>query len=219
MGIKIALDAGHSDRWRGAVAGPLDGVGLIQARSPELQDAPLGRNEADLNLDMFWRVKHALGLQAVARDKVITVTATRPQKTTTRAGDLRARCARARQADCDAFVSLHFNADENPQANGLEVWCHTNDPASLALARLIRMRLLGALNGGGRDRGWGLIRDRGIKGSDALAVLNGTWRLMPAVLIEFAYLTNSHDRALWSDKHWRECAAAAVGWAIAEAIV
>jgi N-acetylmuramoyl-L-alanine amidase len=47
-----------------------------------------------------------------------------------------------------------------------------------------------------------------------LAVLRGTYRYMPAVLLEVGFLTNKHDVELLRNSNWREETAIALADAI-----
>jgi N-acetylmuramoyl-L-alanine amidase len=91
------------------------------------------------------------------------------------------RARRARDADCDVFVSLHLNANDDPQANGLEVLFR--DPAKDGpLAERLQRELLGVTG----------FRDRGTRRRTDLAVLR--FSRGPAVLIELGFISNARDR-------------------------
>jgi len=114
----------------------------------------------------------------------------------------------ARSARCDAFVSIHCNVGP-PAANGAEAFIVAGDQRSRTLA----LRLIEALACQG-------LRDRGVKTDSQsqhlrLSVLRGTYRYMPAVLLEVGFLTNKHDVELLRNPNWREETAVALADAIA----
>jgi N-acetylmuramoyl-L-alanine amidase len=97
------------------------------------------------------------------------------------------RAKNAKDAGCEAFVSLHLNSAEDDDARGLEVLFRDDDE----LAREMKDELI-EITG---------LRDRGIKKRLDLAVLkfNG-----PAILIELGFIGNDDDRAVLLNQAIRE---------------
>ncbi len=142
--------------------------------------------------------------------------------------ELQDRAALANAKQSSIFVSIHFNASPNRDANGLEIFCitprgspsteyddllvrdmiqeHGNESElqSFILASAIYHSLHGSpLN----------MFDRGLKRA-RFAVLRAT--KMPAVLVEGGFLTNVADAKLVAAKDWRNKYAAAIATGILE---
>lgn len=91
--------------------------------------------------------------------------------------------------DNSLFVSVHFNAVNNPSAHGAEVLYFSSSAKGKKLANILQDKFLDYL----------LVRDRGIKTRNDLTVLRRTE--MPAVLVEPLFLTNERDaQILKSDR-------------------
>lgn len=142
--------------------------------------------------------------------------------------ELHDRAALANAKQNAIYVSLHFNASSNREANGLEIFCITprgspsteydellvrdmvqeygneNEVQSFALAHAIQHSLQGS--------GLGMF-DRGLKRA-RFAVLRLT--KMPAVLVEGGFLSHRGDARLVAGKEWRNRYAAAVATGILE---
>jgi N-acetylmuramoyl-L-alanine amidase len=88
------------------------------------------------------------------------------------------RAARAEEAGCTHFVSIHLNEGQ-PNAEGVEVYYRRDDDASLAVDISKRISVVSKMG------------DRGAKKRPEFAVLhfNG-----PAVLIELGFITSKYDR-------------------------
>lgn len=103
----------------------------------------------------------------------------------TRNGDnfisLPKRASFANRYGADIFLSIHANASTDPCARGAEVLYHPASSDGLKLASAI-MAELGALKN---------VVSRGVKPRPKLCVLRKT--LMPAVLVECAFLSNEPD--------------------------
>lgn len=94
------------------------------------------------------------------------------------------RCRRANTQKCDLFLSIHCNASGGgwSSANGVESFISSkSDNKTKDIALKIQKGLV---------KGTG-FRDRGVKFSDELYVLNCT--NMPAVLIECGFMTNKYE--------------------------
>lgn len=107
--------------------------------------------------------------------------------------ELQARVAVANNAGADVFISLHCNAAASPQAHGTETWYyHDGEP----LAQVLTVCLA--------DTG---LANRGAK-QGSFYVLKYT--LMPAVLVEMAFITNPEEETKLADPAFQACVAAAI---------
>lgn len=95
----------------------------------------------------------------------------------------------AKQKNANLFVSLHCNASENEDANGIEIFYEGNQSIDAAMA--IYMPTLDHVKKSGRDD----VRGRGVK-KRALRVLDNN---LPSVLVESGFLTNEKDRKYLTD--------------------
>ena len=103
---------------------------------------------------------------------------------TSSAASLRARVQAANQWGADYFISLHCNANPNPQANGSEAYVYQRMGEAYPLAEQI---LIGLNETTG-------LRNRGVMINQGLYVLRRT--TMPAVLVEMGFLTNPEEAQL-----------------------
>ena len=157
-----------------------------------------GLIEDEVALDLVQRIGHHL--RAAGQETVYT----RPDAWLVGLSE-RARIARA--AKCDLFLSVHLNAGP-PAAHGVEAFVVKGDHASRRVAEL----LVGAVAELG-------MASRGVKWDSQsrhsrLAVLRGTYRWMPAVLIEVGFVTNLADAKLLHDRHWLDRAASTIARAL-----
>lgn len=153
--------------------------------------------EKDFALEMVVRIGHYLrasGLSTVftrETDVLIGINA-------------RARFARNKQADL--FLSVHCNAAGSPTACGAEAYVAAPDTRSVVIAKDILHRLGG-------------LKLRGVKPDNqsqhaSLGVLRGTYKQMPAILLELGFCTCLGDVKLMSDKYTREAWAVGIAGAI-----
>ena len=167
--MKICIDPGHgkaNKKWGSYDPGATHG----------------GVQEASLAL------AYAIELRDLLSMRDIPVFMTRTSKDDP--APLGLRCRRATEAGCTHLVSLHFNAAENEQANGVEVLYRRPEDRQLA-ERIVHA--LGSALG---------LRVRGAIVRDDLTILRFPG---PAVLIEFGFLPNAHDRAVvTSEPRYRE---------------
>ena len=122
-------------------------------------------------------LRYGLTLKDVFRSKGVNVFMTRDDETDhTPVGS---RAGMAKDAQCDAFISLHLNDFDDDSANGLEVLYR--DDADKPLAQKLQDALIRVTQ----------MKDRKIKQRTDLAVLkfSGT-----AVLIELGFIANDGDR-------------------------
>ncbi len=95
-------------------------------------------------------------------------------------------CDKANSWGADLFVSIHCNA-ANGSAKGAETYYFTDSRAGRKLANHIQRQLINSLP----------LVDRGIKTANFVVLTN---TIMPAVLVETAFIDNAHDAALLRDK-------------------
>lgn len=157
----ICIDPGHGGQDPGAI-----GNGGVQ--------------EKDLALDT------ALKLEQLLRSEGYYPVLTRYDDHYIKLGH-RAQIANLLQADL--FLSIHFNAAANQEAQGSEVLYYPSNESKV-LAGIINHELSSL----GR-------KDRGIKARPNLAVLNST--TMPACLIEGGFLSNLAEEEIITSKSYR----------------
>lgn len=173
--LKVCIDAGHGGIDPGAVVGDV--------------------KEKDLAL------VYANALRVKLCEDGISVVMTREQdKLPNNAPDknagLKARYVIANTEQVTLFVSCHFNASASPSAKGFEVFHARGSTRGRAAAVAIYREV----TGDGPSR---VYPDQSPQcGNRRLAVLRGT--NMPAVLLEFGYLTNPNDRASAQVDEWRD---------------
>ena len=97
---------------------------------------------------------------------------------------LRARVQAANQWGADYFISLHCNANPNPEANGSEAYVYQRQGEAYPLAEQILVGMTAAKG----------LRNRGVMINPALYVLRHT--AMPAVLVEMGFITNPEEAQL-----------------------
>ena len=101
-------------------------------------------------------------------------------------------CYRANACEADYFISIHCNSAESSKANGTETWCCYGSDEGSRLAGCINNEIVEAM--GTTDRGVKVARP----GINGLYVLTNTD--MPAVLVELAFINNSYDVVLLTEK-------------------
>jgi N-acetylmuramoyl-L-alanine amidase len=163
---------------------------------PGAVNSHTGRKESELTL----AISKAFEARAIAAGYAVALA---------RRGDdyvsLEARVALAEKWGADLFLSFHINAAENPKAQGFEVWTSIGQTAADDIATTI----------------WGELRrvmfdtparvdyDDGDPDKESnFYVLRNT--SMPAVLIEFEFITNDERAAFLADPANQEALARAV---------
>ena len=195
----VAIDPGHGDRDVGAVGilAPGTRTGLPE-RTDDRGRAVL--YEKDVNLDIARRLDAHLrrwGARTVLTRTQDLAGGDRPFTTT--AADLKARTDLANELGVDLFVSIHNNAIGSPDVSGTETFhYYYSSEASRRMAREIQAELVAELG----------LPDRGVKEA-GFYVLRHT--VMPAVLVEGAFLTNAGDLRLLADPASRQRTADAIG--------
>lgn len=124
-----------------------------------------------------------------------------------RSDDLAYRVKLANDAAVDIFVSVHCNAAVSPQAHGTETWHCAGCTASRGLAKRIQTELTAALG----------LTDRGIKTGQSLYVLLHT--LMPAVLVELAFISNPAEEEMLRQESFQQQAACAIAAGVGKWLV
>lgn len=100
---------------------------------------------------------------------------------TTNLGSLVARVNAANSWPADYFLSIHCNANTNPDINGTEMYVYRSHTQSYWLAQHLLNAVVAQVG----------TRDNGVRINPSLYVLRRT--RMPAVLAELAYITNESD--------------------------
>ena len=93
-------------------------------------------------------------------------------------------CYAANHWPADIFISLHCNSVANSAPNGTEVLVHNKWSRAGELAQCIQRRIIDTLH----------TTDRKVKENPNLCVLENT--VMPAVLVEMAFISNDDDAQL-----------------------
>jgi N-acetylmuramoyl-L-alanine amidase len=192
---RICVDPGHGGKDSGA------------------KRAKGNLEEKNFNLDVAKR------LEVLLKKREIEVILTRSDD---RFITLEDRSAIANDAKCDLLISIHFNADESPQAEGMETYilprqghsstARLNDPnaddkefyvnnrhdeKNLYLAYCLQREMKGIRFA--IDRGVRRARFRVVKNADC-----------PAVLVECGFLTNSRESDRITDGNYRQAIADAL---------
>lgn len=179
------------------------GSSEVGGSSPNNAKGPTGLLEKDINLDLARRVCDALNASAV--DARLTRDADRNL-------GLKARADIARQANADAFVSIHFNGF-NGSAQGTETWHHRSASSdSQALARLVQTAVRKATG----------LTDRGVK-SSGFGVLRPDHHAATtaACLVEVSFMDVAAEETRLRTEAYKDQIAAALagaitGWLVAD---
>jgi N-acetylmuramoyl-L-alanine amidase len=194
----VAIDPGHGGRDTGAVGVLPAGTetGLVPRSDSR------GRTviyEKDVTLDVSQR------LDAWLRARGFPTLMTRTQDLaggdvpyTTVGADLRARTNLANEAGAELFVSIHENS-LNARSSGTETYhFYYASPAARALAVLVHQEVVFRLG----------LPDRGVKKAGFFVLKN---TVMPAVLVEGAFLSNPEEALFLARPDVRQQLAEAVG--------
>ncbi len=172
MAIKIFIDQGHNPT--GFHNTGARGNGLIEE-------------------DITYQVGQYLA-NMLANDPRFEVRLSRPTPTTVlginNSTSLQERVRMANQWPADYFISIHANANVNPNIRGAEMYIYSFNTQAHWLAQHIMNGLVNFTD----------LTDNGIRLNPSLYVLRAT--NMPAVLVEMGYLTNSEDAAILRDQQW-----------------
>jgi N-acetylmuramoyl-L-alanine amidase len=99
------------------------------------------------------------------------------------------RVNKVNDAECDVFISCHINAAEAQEARGFEVFHFPSSQEGKRLANTVDRQVDPIL----KDKS---IPNRGVKDSRFYVLRNTA---MPAILIEFGFITNESDRQYLTD--------------------
>jgi N-acetylmuramoyl-L-alanine amidase len=114
--------------------------------------------------------------------------------------ELEARISIAKQAKADLFVSIHNDGFISPTANGATTY-HHGSPEATRLASIVQQKLVDALG----------IQDRGTRFASFYVIRRA---LMPAVLVEVAFISNPDEEMLLASDDGRSKAASGLFEAI-----
>lgn len=197
----VAVDAGHGGKDVGAVGilPPGTDTGLVPRTDTK------GRTviyEKDVTLDVSQR------LDAWLRARGFPTVMTRTQDLaggdvpyTTTGADLRARTKIANESGAELFVSIHQNS-LNAKSSGTETYhFYYSSAAARALAVLVHQEVVFRLG----------LPDRGVKKAGFFVLKN---TVMPAVLVEGAFLSNPEEALYLARPDVRQQLAEAVGTGI-----
>lgn len=166
----IVIDAGHGGRDRGA-----------KAKAPFCEEKRLSLQTARL----VKKYLDQLGYRVVMTRSTDTFL------------PLSRRVEIAHQAQCEIFVSIHFNASRNPTAQGIEIFFYdskndrTRSRLSKRLADAILPRLLRRT----------AATSRGVKKGNFYVIRETE---VPAILIEGGFITNPKERSFLKNSSYQE---------------
>ncbi len=181
----IVIDPGHG------------GTKPVGNSSPNNATGPAGTKEKTLTLDLSVRIGDALNGSGH------TVLLTRNSDVNLGLAD---RATFAANNNADAFLSVHFNGDDNPLVQGSETWVHSTSTAdSRLLAASVQQRLVNATG----------YNNRGVK-SKGLGVLSLEHQNpnTACCLVEISFLTNEDDEQRLMDANYKNDLAAALAQAL-----
>jgi N-acetylmuramoyl-L-alanine amidase len=157
--------------------------------------------EKDLNLDIAIRLNNLLVMKGISTYMIRKTDVDVPYQ-------IRGKIAN--DLNASLYISIHNNGSTNKSARGTETLCYSKTSGSgftgYDFAQIVHKHLISTLG----------TRDRGIIERPNLAVLNST--VMPSVLAEIAYMSNSDDLNLLKQPAFRQKAAQALCDAVLEAL-
>ncbi len=195
----VAIDPGHGGADSGAV-GVLP-PGTDTGGLPSHADAAGTPQifEKDVNLDIAMRLNGylvGLGYPTLMTRNGDNAGGDVPY--TTEGADLKARTDLANAQGAALFVSIHQNSANGP-ASGTESYVHpTAGAAPRALALAVQQNLVARL----------ALTDRGVKDANFFVLRNS---LMPAILVEGAFVSNPTDAVLLARADIRQAMAEGIG--------
>ncbi|EGO64289.1 cell wall hydrolase/autolysin [Acetonema longum DSM 6540] len=105
--------------------------------------------------------------------------------------ELRARTAIANHAKADVFISIHSNAAPNPAIKGTQTFYFAKSSYDAMLARSLQQEMIKA----------GGLPDRSISATNFYV---NKYTLMPAALVEMAFLSNKQEEKLLASPEFQE---------------
>jgi N-acetylmuramoyl-L-alanine amidase len=164
--MKVYIEAGHGGRDSGAV-----GIG-----------GRLEREDCQKITDII--------VNLLKQSNVTTIVNTNPDESLSEVVN------QANRENVDVFISIHRNAFNDPNANGLEVWtCLNAREKTKANAKIMYEKLMCITSE---------MTGRGIKENNFYVL---KYTNAPAMLLELGFITNQHDNELF-DKYISEYATA-----------
>ena len=157
--MKVYLDVGHGGKDSGAV-----GIG-----------GRLEKDDCQRLTDLV--------VDLLEKSGITTIVNTNPDET------LQQVATQANNEKADIFISIHRNAFDDPNANGLEVFTFTNPRETTKNNAQIMYNKLMAVTSE--------MRGRGLKEANYYVL---KYTAMPAMLLEVGFVTNQHDNDLF-DKY------------------
>ncbi|MEW6583364.1 MAG: N-acetylmuramoyl-L-alanine amidase [Actinomycetota bacterium] len=194
----VAIDAGHGGRDTGAVGVLPDGTPTGLTPRTDARGRTL-LYEKDVTLDVAFRLDQLL--QARGYPTVMTRTTDNgggDVPYTTAKADLAARTRIANETGAQIFVSVHENS-LNSRSTGTETYhFYYASPAARALAVLVHQEVVLRLG----------LHDRGVRQA-GFYVLKHT--VMPAILVEGAFLSNPEEALQLARPEVRQALAEGIG--------
>ncbi len=171
MAIRIFIDQGHNP------TGPNTGASYS------------GVNEGDVTYNVGIFLEEMLRANP---DFEVRVSRTEPDEIlgTSNSTSLKARVDAANSWPADYFISIHCNANVNPEINGTEVYVYKAYTQSYYLAENVLDGIVDLVG----------TKNNGVRVNSSLYVLRRTQ--MPAILVELAYLSNFEDRERLVDEQY-----------------
>lgn len=155
---------------------------------------PTGLREKDVALCIAEKVG------SILKQHGITVQHTRQDD---RFVELSNRAKIANDAKADFFVSIHLNSATNPAATGTETFAYRQGTTGDRLSKSIQDNLVKEIK----------LRDRGVKHAN-FTVLSRT--IMPAALVEVAFINNPSEEMLLKEELFKNKAAIGIAKGILE---
>jgi N-acetylmuramoyl-L-alanine amidase len=180
----IIIDPGHGGKDSGAIGS--------EHTSSEIY-------EKDINLDVATRLSAILSEAGVQTYSI---------RTNDIYMGLYERPSMANSLNGDLYVSIHVNSSDSSRPNGIETLYYTKSNEADYLIKSKHMAEIAQAN---LSESLGLA-NRGYMQKADYAVLNKT--MMPAIIIEGGFLSNSHDKAIIRTDAYRENYAVAVARSI-----
>ncbi|MBZ4649162.1 N-acetylmuramoyl-L-alanine amidase [Thermosipho sp. (in: thermotogales)] len=162
---------------------------------------PQGLKEKDVNLSIALKLGRKLSVCGVKID--YTRVEDDPHFPTDERENLAKRVSIANTAKADFFVSIHCNGNVESNANGIETYCWKLGGEAEKLAKSVQENLVKATG----------LKNRGVKTANFYVI---KYTLMPAILVETAFITNPIEEKLLSSDEFRDKLACSITKGICE---